>query len=172
MNINSPNIFIKSGIYNGSIVAVATVIAYSLVIMIYVVTRSSSTIYSIMLEGERTSILWANGISVAYSIAIFSLLMAAISSVIGIISAVILKKLLLYFNPQFNVKKAIVISFMTALIGVIIIYFLLFALLKDWMTFNYIEPFLSWFLLPSAIYLMVCMIGGRQLDRVLRTTEM
>ena len=152
MNNNSPNTSNKSVAYIGAFVAIAAVFFYSLVIMIYTVIRSSSTIYSIMPQGERASILWANGISVAYSIAIFSLLMATISAVLGIVSAVILKKLLLYFNPQFRIKKAILISFITALTGVIIIYLLLFALLKDWMTFNYIEPFLFWFLSASFKY--------------------
>ncbi len=172
MNNNSPNTSNKSVAYIGAFVATAAVFFYSLAIMIYTVIRSSSTIYSIMPQGERASILWANGISVAYSIAVFSLLMAAISALIGIISTIILKKLLLYFNPQFDVKKAIVISFMTALTGVIIIYLLLFALLKDWMTLNYIETFSFWFLMPASIYLMASIIGGRQLNRVLKINQM
>ena len=157
--------------YNGAIVAISAVFAYSMVTMIYALMRSSSTIYSIMPQGERASILWANGFSVAYSIAVFSLLMAIFSSVIGIISAVVLKKLLLYFNPKFDFKKGILISFFTALTLNTIIYFLLLALLKDWMTFNYIEPFLFWFLLPAAIYLIVCIVGGSHLNRVLKANE-
>jgi uncharacterized membrane protein YeaQ/YmgE (transglycosylase-associated protein family) len=171
MNNNLPIISNKNVAYNGAIVAIAAVFAYALVIMIYVEIRSSSTIYSIMPQGERASILWANGISVAYSIAVFSILMALISAIIGAFTAVVLKRILLYFNPEFDFNKAILISFIIALIGAIIIYFMLFALLKDWMTFSYIEPFLFWFLLPSAIYLMVCMIGGRQLNRVLKINE-
>lgn len=165
MNNNSLNITNKNVALNGAIVAVAAVFAYSIVVMIYVLIRSSSTIYTIMPQGERASIIMANGFSVAYSITVFSLLMAAISAIIGAVSAVILKKLLLYFNAQFNVKKAILISFFTALIGVIIIYFMLFALLKDWMTLNYIETFSFWFLIPAAIYFIVCVIGGSQLNR-------
>jgi hypothetical protein len=168
MNNNALNITNKNVAYNGAIVAVAAVFGYSLVVMIYVVIRSSSTIYSIVPQEERTSIIMANGFSVAYSIAIFSLLMAAFSAIIGAVSAIILKKILLYFNPEFNDKKAILISFITALIGIIALYFMLFALLKDWMTFNYIETFSFWFLIPAAIYFTVCVILGSQLNRILR----
>jgi hypothetical protein len=168
MNNNQSIISNKKVACNGAIVAIAAVFGYSLVVAVYVVMRSSSTIYSIVPQEEKTSIIMANGFSVAYSIAIFSLLMALISAILGAVSAVVLKKLLLYFNPEFNVKKAILISFSTALIGVIIIYFMLFALLKDWMTFNYIEPFLFWFLLPAAIFLGVCIAGGSYLNRHLK----
>lgn len=168
MSNNLSNISNKKVAYNGALVGIAAVFGYSLVAAIYVVIRSSSTIYSIVPQEERTSIIMANGFSVVYSIAIFSLLMAAFSAILGAVSAVILKKILLYFNPEFNVKKAILISFITALIGVIIIYFILFALLKDWMTFNYVEPFSFWFLLPAAIFMSVCMIGGSYLNRYLK----
>lgn len=165
MNDNSPNISNKKVAYNGAVVAIAAVFGYSMVVMIYVLIRSSSTIYSIMPQGERASILWANGISVAYSIAIFSILMAAFSAIIGGGAAIVLKKLMLYFNPEFNVKKAILISFISTLIELIIGYFILFALLKDWMTFNYIDPFLFWFLLPAAIFFGICIVGGTYLNR-------
>jgi hypothetical protein len=168
MNDNPTNISNKKVANNGAIVAIAAVFGYSLVVAIYVIMRSSSTIYSIVPQEERTSILWANGISVAYSIAIFSFLMAAFSAIFGAVVAVVLKKLLLYFNPEFHLKKAVLISFITALISIIALYFILFALLKNWMTFNYIEPFLFWFLLPAAIFLGVCIAIGSYLNRHLK----
>ena len=166
MNNNLSIISNKKVAYNGALVGIAAVFGYSLVVAVYVVIRSSSTIYSIVPQEEKTSIIMANGFSMVYSIAIFSLLMAVFSAIIGAVVALILKKLLLYFNSEINFKKAILISFITALIGVIIIYFMLFAVLKDWMTFNYIEPFLFWFLLPAAIFVGVCIVGGRQLNRI------
>ncbi len=166
MNNNLSIISNKKVAYNGALVGIAAVFGYSLVVAVYVVIRSSSTIYSIVPQEEKTSIIMANGFSMVYSIAIFSLLMAVFSAIIGAVVALILKKLLLYFNPELNLKKAILISFITALIGVIIIYYMLFAVLKDWMTFNYIEPFLFWFLLPAAIFVGVCIVGGRQLNRI------
>ncbi len=166
MNNNLCIISNKKVAYNGALVGIAAVFGYSLVVAVYVVIRSSSTIYSIVPQEEKTSIIMANGFSMVYSIAIFSLLMAVFSAIIGAVVALILKKLLLYFNPELNFKKAILISFITAVIGVIIIYFMLFAVLKDWMTFNYIEPFLFWFLLHAAIFVGVCIVGGRQLNRV------
>lgn len=168
MNNNPANISNKKVAYSGALVAVSAVFGDALVVMIYVLIRSSSTIYSIMPNGERVSILWANAVSAVYSIAIFSLLMAAFSSVVGVISAIILKKMLLYFNSEFNVKKAILISFMTALTFIITLYSMLFALLKDWMTFSYMEPFLFWFLLPAAIYLIACISGGSQLNKIFK----
>jgi hypothetical protein len=166
MNNNLSIISNKKVAYNGAIVAIAAVFGYSLVVAIYVVIRSSSTIYNIVPQEEKTSIIMTNGFSAIYSIAIFALLMAAFSAIIGAVTAIILKKILLYFNPELNSKKAILISFITVFIGVIIMYFILFALLKDWMTFNYIEPFLFWFLLPAAIFMGVCIVGGRQLNRI------
>ena len=161
------NISNKTVAYNGAVVAVATVFAYSIVVMLYAIIRSSVTINCIMPILERNTILLANGISVAYSVTIFSLLMAALSSVAGSVAAVILKKTLQYLNPRFNFKKAILISCITAIVLLIHLYVLFYALLKDWMTFDYAETFMFWFLFPAAIFLAVCITGGSKLNKVL-----
>jgi hypothetical protein len=163
------NISNKVTAFNGATVAVASVFAYSIIIMIYAIIRSSATIYSIMPMGERNSILWANGISIAYSVAVFSVILALISSLTGAIAAVILKNFLLYFNPQFNFRNAVLISSITALALLILMYFSLYALLKDWMTFGFAETFTFWFLFPAAIFFGVCIIGGSKLNKCLNT---
>lgn len=164
---NKKNISNKITALNGATVAVAAVFAYSIIVMIYSIIRSSATIYSIMPMGERNTILWANGISVAYSVAVFSLILALISSLTGALSAVILKKILLYFNTQFNFRKAVFISCATAFVLLILIYLLLYAFLKDWMTFSFAETFTFWFLFPAAIFFSVCVVGGSKLNKIL-----
>ena len=163
------NISNKTIAYNGATVAVAAVFAYSMIVMIYTIIRSSATICSIMPTGERNTILLANGFSVAYSVAVFSLLMAILSAITGAIAAIILKETLQYFNPNFIQKKAIVISCITAFVTLIILYLLLHALLKDWMTFNYMETFSFWFLIPAIIYVGAYIITGIKLTKVLYT---
>jgi hypothetical protein len=163
------NISNKTGAYSGAVVAVATVFAYSMIVMIYVIIRSSVTIYGIMPEAERNMILLTNDFSVAYSVAIFSLLMATLSSVAGSVAAVILKKSLQYFNPRFNVKKAILISCISALAMLVLTYILFYAFLKALMTFDYVETFLFWFLFPSAFFIAVSMIGGSKLNKILHS---
>jgi len=138
MKTNSKlNISNRAVAYNGAIVSVAAVFAYSIMVMIYTIIRSSAIIYSIMPGSERNTILWINSFSVAYSVAVFSLLMAALSAVAGSVAAVILKNSLHYFNLRCNFKKAILISCITALAMLILMYILFYALLKDWMTFAY-----------------------------------
>jgi hypothetical protein len=153
--------------FNGAIAAVAAVFAYSLIVMVYTIIRSSSTIYSIMQGKERNTILLANGFSIAYSVAVFSLLMAVFSTMAGAVAAVILKKSLLYFNPRFHSKKAILISCNTALALLMLTYILFYALLKERMTFSYWETFSFWYLFPAVIFFGVCIIGGSKLNEVL-----
>ena len=157
------NISNKVIAFNGATIAVAAVFAYSLLVMIYAIIRSSATIYSIMPKGERNSILWANSISVAYSVAVFSILLALVSSISGAIAAVLLKALLLYFNPKFIFRKAVLITCITAFALLSVLYLLLYVLLKDWMTFNYFATFLFWFLFPAVIFFSACVIGGSKL---------
>ena len=152
---------------NGATVAVAAVFAYSIIVMIYSIIRSSASIYSIMPMGERNSILWANSISVAYSVAAFSVILALVSSIAGAIAAIILKNLLLYFNPKLIVRKTVLISCITAFALPFFLYLLLYALLKDWMTFSFAETFTFWFLFPAAIFFLVCIIGGSKLNKIL-----
>ncbi|CAN5442197.1 hypothetical protein BH10BAC2_BH10BAC2_36330 [soil metagenome] len=163
------NITNKSVALNGAVLAVAAVFTYSLIVMIYVIIRSSATIYSIMPGGERSNILLANGFSIAYSVAIFSLLMALLSSAGGAVAALILKKSLLGFNAQFNFTKAVVISSITASAWLIMMYLLLYTLLKEWMTFDYAGTFLFWFLFPAAIFFAVSIVGGSKLNKILDT---
>ena len=169
MLTSKTNISDKAVAYNGAIAAVAVVFAYSIVVMIYVIIRSSATIFNIMPIGERSNILLVNGFSIAYSVAIFSFLMAVLSSLAGAVAAVILKKLLLVFNHEFNFGKAVLVSCIIALVLLTLIYLLFYGLLKEWMTFSYPETFSFWFLIPAAIFTAVCIIGGSKLNQVLHT---
>lgn len=163
------NISNKTVAYRGGVVAAATVFAYSLITMIYAIIRSSVTIYGVMPILERNTIIIANGFSIAYSVAIFSLVMAALSSVAGSVAAVILKKSLQYFNRRFNLKRAMLISCMTALAMLIVTYTLFYALLEDWMTFDNAETFVFWFIFPAAIFIAVSMIAGGIINKTLET---
>jgi hypothetical protein len=167
MNENTINISNKRLAFYGTSIAVATVFFYSLMVMIYVIIRSSLTIYEILSSEERTLILLQNGISVAYSIAIFSILMAIISSIVGMITAIILKKSFLYFNPKYLKRKAILISGITGILMICVVYILLRITLKDWMTFSYIEPFLFWFLIPAALFFIIILTVGKKLNGIL-----
>lgn len=169
MKKSKSNISNRAVAYKGAIVAIAATFAYSMIVMIYTIIRSSATIYSIMPTGERNTILLANGFSVAYSVAVFSFLMAILSAMAGSVAGVILKKLLLHFNPQFNFRKAVFISCITAFVLLALLYFLFYALLKDWMTFDYYETFSFWFLLPAVIFFAACIIAGSKLNKVLET---
>jgi len=156
----------KTVAYNGALVAISAVFFYSMIAMGYVIIRSSANIYSIMPRGERNGILLVNGFSVAYSVAVFSLLLAIISSVGGAVASVILKRFLLYFNPEFNFRKAIFISCMTSLSLLSIVYVLLYSIMKDRMTIKYVETFLFWFILPAMLCFVVCIIGGSKLNSI------
>jgi hypothetical protein len=166
---NTINISNKKVAYAGAKLATAAVLGYSLLVMLYAIIRSSITICNIMPSGERSNILLQNGFSIAYSVAIFSILMALFSAISGAIAGVILKKGFQHFNPNFSNRKAIVISCITAFATLAIMYLLLYGLLKDWVTFNYIETFSFWFLVPAIIYVAACIIGGSKLNKILYT---
>jgi hypothetical protein len=161
---NAKNISNKTVAYAGAKLAVAGVFGYALLVMFYAIIRSSITIYNIMSSGERSNILFLNGFSIAYTVAIFSILMGIFSFMAGAIAGIILKKMLQYFNPNSSNRKAIILSCLTAFATLIIMYLLLYTLLKNWMTFNYMESFSFWFLLPAVIYVGACIIGGSKLN--------
>lgn len=154
----------RTAAYNGALVAVAGVFVYSFIVMFYTIIRSSASIYNIMSSSELNTILWANGFSIAYSVAVFSLLMAVVSSIAGAVGGIILRKVLLLFNPQRHLKKAIVISSITAIVLLAILYFLLYMLLKERITFQYVETFLFWYVFPTGIFFIAVVIGGAKLN--------
>jgi hypothetical protein len=157
----------KTIAYNGALMSTTAIFLYSFQVMIYVLLTTSSFIFSAMPAGERASILWANGLAVAYSVAVFSIAMAIISAPIGAVSLLLIKICLQYFNPLFDFKKAIAISGAVALSLLGVVYILLRLILKDWMTLQYPEPLLFWFVLPAIIFLSVCIVGGYQLNKAL-----
>jgi hypothetical protein len=162
------NISNRTVAYAGAKIAIAGVFGYALLAMFYAIIRSSNSIYNIIPSGERSNILFLNGFSIAYTVAIFSILMGMFSFMAGAIAGVILKKMLQYFNPNFSSTKIIVISCITAFTTLMIVYLLLFGLLNNWMTFNYVETFSFWFLLPAIIYAGACIIGGYKLNKILK----
>jgi CBS domain containing-hemolysin-like protein len=160
----------KTAAYNGALVAVSGIFAYSLIVMLYAIVRSSISIYNIMPSSERNIILWANGFSMSYSVAVFSLLMAVVSALVGAVAGLVLRKVLLRFNPQLHFKKAILLSSFTALVLLAALYFLLYALLKERITFQYAETFLFWYASPSAIFYMVMVLAAIKLNKYLQGT--
>ncbi len=167
MNENDKNISNKKLAFDSAIITTAMVFLYSIIIMIYVLIRTSVTICNIMPAGERISIVLQNGLSVGYSISIFSIIFAIITSIIGIFTAISLKKLMLYFNPKFKNKTAIFISGILGILIISVVYFSLRVLLKDLMTINYIESFSFWFLFPAILFLVGCLIGGYKMNIIL-----
>jgi hypothetical protein len=158
----------KTAAYNGALIAVAGVFSYSLVVMLYAIIRSSATIYSSMPSSERGAILWTNGFSIAYSIVVFSLLMAVVSSLAGAVAGVILRKVLLWFNAKKHFNKAILVSSITALVLLLLLYLLLYILLKERITFQYAETFLFWYVFPAAIFFIAVVLAGVKLNKQLQ----
>ena len=161
----------KAIAFNGARIAIAGVFVYSFLIMIYTIARSSVTIGNIIQGKERDAILYANGVSIAYSVAVFSLLMALISLVSGVLTSLFLKHLLMYFNAAGNFKKALLITCITAVLVLMMIYLTLYWRLEKWMTFQYFETLLFWFLFPAIIFLTATLLGGIQLNRELGNSD-
>lgn len=154
----------KKAACNGALVAVAGVFAYSLAVMLYVIIRSSISIYSIMPSTEQSTILCTNGFSIAYSVVVFSLLMSAPSLLAGALAGVILKNVLLHFNSQRHFSKAILISSITALVLLLLLYLLLYMLLKERITLQYAGTFLFWYVFPAVIFFIAVVISGVKLN--------
>lgn len=157
----------KTAAYNGALVAVAGVFAYSLVVILYIITRSSAVIYSIMPSAERSTILWTNCFSMAYSVAVFSLLMAIVSSLAGAAAGVILKNVMLWLNPQLHFNKAILVSSITAIVLLSLLYLVLYLLLKERITLQYAETFLFWYVFPAVIFFLAIVTCGVKLNKQL-----
>ncbi len=154
----------KSAAYNGALIAVAGVFAYSLVVMLYVIIRSSASICDIMPSSERSTILWTNGFSIAYAVAVFALVMAIVSSAAGAVAGIIVRKVLLWLNPQLHFSKAILISSIISLVLLLLLYLLLYILFKKRITPQYAGTFLFWYIFPAVIFFIAVLISGAKLN--------
>jgi hypothetical protein len=161
----------KKAAYNGALVAAAGVLAYAIAVMLYVIIRSSMSIFSILPASERNTVLWTNGFSIAYSVAVFSLLMSGPLIVAGAIAGIILRKVLLLFNPRLYFGKAIIISSITAIVLLLVLYILLFILLKERITLQYAETFMFWYLFPAIIFFIAVVISGAKMNRYAPSQE-
>ncbi len=161
----------KTAACSGAIIAVAAVFAYSFFVMLYAIIRSSVSISSIMPSTERSTILWANGFSMAYAVAVFSLLMAVISSIAGAMVGIVLTKVLRWCNPYFYFNKAVLISSITALVSLLLLYLLLYLLLKERITFQYAETFLFWYAIPALIFFIVVVISGVKVTKQMQAKK-
>lgn len=161
----------KTAACSGAIIAVAAVFAYSFFVMLYAIIRSSISISSIMPSTERSTILWANGFSMAYAVAVFSLLMAVISSIAGAVVGMVLINVLRRYNPHFHFNKAILLSSIIALVFLLQLYLLLYILLKDRITFQYAETFLFWYAIPALIFFIVVVISGVKVTKQMQAKK-
>jgi uncharacterized membrane protein YozB (DUF420 family) len=90
--------------------------------------------------------------------------MAIVSSVAGAVAGVILRKVLLWLNPQLHFHKAILISSTTSLVLLLLLYLLLYILLKERITFQYAGTFLFWYIFPAVIFFIAVLISGAKLN--------
>jgi hypothetical protein len=157
--------------YYGALISTAAIFLYAWGVMIYVIVRSSNFIFTAMPSGESAGIIFANGFAVAYSVAVFSIAMVIPSSVIGAISAIVIKWFLSRFNNNSDTQRALFISGAVALMMLVIVYIILRVLLKDWMTWDYPETLFFWFGIPAVLFFGACVVGGRELNKVLQREE-
>ncbi len=154
----------------GARIAIATVFGYALACMLYTILRSSLRIVSILPNREQGGILWANALALAYSIAVLSILLALVAAVTGAVAAVTLRRVLRYFNPQNNGKKAMLISCGTMLYLLYGMYILLYSVFASRMSFQYPATFIFWYALPAVICLVISIPAGIALNKRLSAT--
>ncbi len=153
----------------GAILTTAAIFIYSLIVLLYVVLRTSFEIANKLPVGERSSIIFANAVALTYTIAVFSLLMVLVFSITGAIGALVIKRLVFRFNPQFNVRKTLLFSGMVGLVLLVLVYVVLRLLLQKWMTLQYPETLLFWFVFPATICFIFYLISGMAFNRFLLT---
>jgi hypothetical protein len=158
--------------YYGALISTAAIFLYALVVMIYVIVRSSNFIFSAMPAGERAGIMVANGFAVAYSVAVFSIVMAIVSSAVGATSAIIIKWSLVRFNNKSDMQRAVFMSGAVAMMVLVIVYIILRTLLKGWMTWQYPETLFFWFGIPAVLFFGACVVGGTKLNELLKRETM
>ena len=77
----------------------------------------------------------------------------------------------MYFNAVGNFKKALLITCITAVLVLMMIYLALYWRLEKWITFQYFETLLFWFLFPAIIFLTATLVGGIQLNKELGNSD-
>jgi hypothetical protein len=159
------NLTNKKLAFDGALISVACIFFYAQLVMLYVVTRSSVSILSAMGKGEWEGILLANGVSLIYSVAVISVLVSLISSLIGAAAALLLGKALLRLNPSGDSIRALIISFLLSVLLIISVYILIDLFLIPHMRSRYPEAFLFWIAFPSLIFIVSNLIGGMALNR-------
>jgi hypothetical protein len=151
--------------FDGALISVACIFFYAQLVMLYVVTRSSVFIFSAMGKGEWEGILLANGVSLIYSVAVISVIVSLITSIMGAAAALVLGKALLHFNPSGHTVRAFIISLLLSVLLSISVDTLIDLFLIPQMMSRYPEAFLFWIAFPSLIFIVANLIGGMALNR-------
>ena len=151
-------------VFTGIQIGIAKTFFYSFLFMVYAIIRSSFFINTSLAGKAKSNILFSNGFALAYTISVFAILTGIISALIGALTILIIKKILLYFNPELLSFKAISIGIIWSLFSLIIFYHILYTASANRFSFAYPQTFLFWFILPVCIYLAAYIIGSKKLN--------
>lgn len=154
--------------YRGALITVAAVFFYSLLVLVYVITRSTISLVKILPGEPVNNLLIGTNFSILYSVAVVSILVAGFSSIGGATGALFLHRFLTYFNPSYKKKKAAWLSVIFSTLAIIVIYLVLYVLFREKMSSAYMPTFLFWYVIPASIFFSISVIAGIRLNEFLR----
>ena len=153
------------GPFGGAAAAIVLVFAYAVTFIIYAILRSA------LLVGSVASDAGFGGTMVAYAAALtiasltIAALMALPAIVIGLVTAVILRRSVSWFNPRRLESRAMAIGALACFVIVVLFHLLLQQALGFGMSdvVSNPETYLLWLGFPSLIYIAAGGLASRQL---------
>lgn len=145
------------GARGGAALGVILTFAYALAFVVYATVRSTLLVFSAGVEIDVPGTLVAYAISLAVAALAIAALMAIPAALIGIVTAILLKKALFVLNSKHSPRRAALIGSSVCLILAALFHFAVqfglgFALVD---VFANLETYLLWLGIPTLLYVAV-----------------
>jgi hypothetical protein len=147
---------------SGAAAGAALTFGYALLFIVYTLVRTSAMIVRRVELGIAGGALLANGITIALAALTWACLFALVAALIGLLTAVALRGLLIWLNPPTS-RRAAALGGLLAILVVITLYLVLHPVGGQYLSPVYPESLLFWFGLPSLIYICAAAWGSVQL---------
>lgn len=162
--IQQPQRTWRGSAWDGAKTGVGLTVAYAVVYTLYAFVRLSLSIQGAMPSGDWWQTAAASGITFVVGAIFFTVIASVIAALLGALTMMAIRRLLLSFNQALSPRKAVVIGFLVGIVVWLSLTIILQVLTDSRFTPEFLDTYLFWFGFPGLVYVAASSIVGWRLN--------
>lgn len=154
----------RGSAWDGAKTGIGLTVAYAIVYTLYAFVRLSLSIQGAMSSGDWWQTAATSGVTFIVGAIFFTVIAGVIAALLGALTIIVIRRLLLSLNQGLSPRKAVLIGFLVGA-GIWLSLTIILQVLPDSrFTPKFIDTFLFWFGFPGLVYVAASSFVGWRLN--------